>query len=403
MQKYLVIDACQFSANYNYCLLDALAKRGLSVVYATTEFAHGYMPDPERVEVRRCFFLLARLAGRVSSWRLVRRFLRAVEYPVDWIWLLVYILVKRIKVVHFMWAVSPWLDYRVMRLLRVVGCKVVYTAHNPFPHEQKEGDARKYSKIYLTADRIITLTQYSKNEIIRHCGVGSDKISMIPHGDYSPIFGRYVINESLASAVRQKAAGRKIIAFLGHIRPYKGVEFFIDAFALIERRLPRPFFLIAGSLLVGNKKQLELRLTQGCSPDSLWADIRFLPVEDLKAYLSVIDVLVQPYVCASQSGNTAMAYAAGVPVVSTNVGGLAEMTEDGQTGYIIPPANPEAIAEAVAKCFEGDNYVRLSRNARRVADERFGWGAIADQTAQVYRIAAETTSKPGNSIVNLMV
>ena len=384
MKTVLVIDSCQFSANYNYCLLDALAKRGLSVAYATTEFAHGYMPDPERVEVLRCFFFLARLAARVTSRRLVRRLFRAVEYPVDWAWLLVYIMAKHIKVVHFMWAVSPWLDYRVMRFLRVVGRKVVYTAHNPFPHEQKEGDARKYSKIYLTADRIITLTQYSKDEIVKRCGVSGDKIAVIPHGDYSPIFGRYAINESLASAVRQKAAGRKIIAFLGHIRPYKGVEFFIESFALIEKRLPRPFFLIAGSLLVGNKEQLELKLAESCSPDSLWADIRFLPVEDLKAYLSVIDVLVQPYVSASQSGNTAMAYAASVPVVSTNVGGLAEMTEDGQTGYVIPPANPEAIAEAVAKCFEGGNYAKLSQNARQAADSRFGWSTIAEQTARVY-------------------
>jgi len=66
-QQYLLIDACQFSANYNYCLLDALAKKGESIVYATTKFAHGHIPSPPDVTVFRCFFFLARAAGRVTS------------------------------------------------------------------------------------------------------------------------------------------------------------------------------------------------------------------------------------------------------------------------------------------------------------------------------------------------
>jgi glycosyltransferase involved in cell wall biosynthesis len=147
------------------------------------------------------------------------------------------------------------------------------------------------------------------------------------------------------------------------------------------------FFLVAGSVLVGDKKSWEEKLARSCKPDDLWVDIRFVPVEDLKAYLSVIDVLVQPYISASQSGNTVMAYAAGVPVISTNVGGLAEMTENGKTGYIIAPGDPEAIADALGKCFKGDNYEKMSHNVRRAATEQFNWEKIAEQTAAVYRQA----------------
>jgi len=84
-----------------------------------------------------------------------------------------------------------------------------------------------------------------------------------------------------------------------------------------------------------------------------------------------------------------MAYAAGVPVISTDVGGLGEMTEDGKTGYVIAPGNPKAIADAIIKCFEGDNYEKMSQNARRAAAEQFNWEKIAGQTAAVYhRFAA---------------
>jgi glycosyltransferase involved in cell wall biosynthesis len=384
-QAYLVIDACQFSANYNYCLLDALAKKGEKIVYATTKFAYGHIPNPPDVTVFRCFFFLARLIGMVTSSGPVRRFLRAVEYPLNLFFLLSYVLIKRIKVVHFIWIVSPCLDYRLIRLLHLAGCHVIYTAHNPFPHEPKAGDIRKYSRIYQKVDHVIALTNYTRNEIMAHCGIPSEKISVLPHGDYEALFSRYGCNNNLAKDVRKKAGNRKIIAFLGHIRPYKGLEVFVDAFGLIKQRIPESFFLVAGSVLVGDKKDWEEKLAQSCKPDDLWADIRFVPVEDIKAYLSVIDVLVQPYISASQSGNTVMAYAAGVPVISTNVGGLAEMTEDGKTGYIIAPGDPEAIADAVSKCFEDDNYGKMSNNARRAASEQFSWEKIAEQTAAVYR------------------
>ena len=386
-QTYLVIDACQFSPNYNYCLLDALAKKGEKIVYATTKFAHGYIPDPPDVTLFRCFFFLARLAGRVTSSGSVRRFLRAIEYPLNLFILLTYVLIKRIKVVHFIWIVSPRLDYRLIRLLQITGRRVIYTAHNPFPHEPKAGDIRKYCRIYKKVDHVIALSQYTRNEIMANCRIISEKISVLPHGDYEALFSRYSFNDSLTKEVRQKAGNRKIIAFFGHIRPYKGVEVFVDSFGLIKQRIPESFFLVAGSVLVGDKKEWQEKLTQSCKSDDLWADIRFIPVEDIKAYLSVIDVLVQPYISASQSGNTAMAYAAGLPVISTNVGGLAEMTEDGKTGYVIAPGDPKAIADAVSKCFKGDNYEKMSQNARRAAAEQFNWEKIAEQTAAVYQQA----------------
>ena len=392
-QTYLVIDACQFSANYNYCLLDALAKKGERIIYATTKFAHGHIPSPPDVTVFRCFFFLASLAGMVTSSGPVRRFLRAIEYPLNLLILLAYVLIKRIKIVHFIWIVSPCLDYRLIRLLQLAGCHVVYTAHNPFPHEPKADDIRKYSRIYQRVDHVIALTNFTRNEIMAHCGISSEKISVLPHGDYKALFSRYDCNDNLAKNVRQKAGERKIIAFLGHIRPYKGLEVFLDAFGLIKQRIPDSFFLIAGSVLVGDKKSWEEKLAESCKPDDLWADIRFVPVEDVKAYLSVIDVLVQPYISASQSGNTVMAYAAGVPVISTNVGGLGEMTEDGKTGYVIAPRDPEAIADALSKYFEGDNYEKMSHNARRAATGQFNWEKIAEQTAAVYRRFAAMSQK----------
>jgi glycosyltransferase involved in cell wall biosynthesis len=381
----LVIDSCQFSANYNYCLLDALARRGQRIVYATTEFAHGHVPDPPGVRVLRCFFYLARAAARLTRSAAVRRFLRAVEYPVNLIVVLVYVTVKRIPVVHLMWVLFPTLDHVFIRVLQWMGRDVVYTAHNPLPHEPRRGDIRRYCRIYRRADHVIALTHYTRGEIVSRCGVDAGRISVIPHGDFEPLFARYGRNDELAAKVREAAGPRRIVAFLGHIRPYKGLNVFVDAMPLIRKRLRNVFFLVAGSQNVGDDRNWRVELDRLRADGDLWADVRFLPVEDFKAYLSVTDVLVQPYVSASQSGNTAMAYAEGVPVVSTDVGGLREMTEDGDTGCIVPPGDAEAIAIAVGRLFEGDNYEAMARNARRAASERFNWETIAERTAAVYR------------------
>jgi glycosyltransferase involved in cell wall biosynthesis len=392
-QTCLVIDACQFSPNYDYCFLDALVKQDQKMVFATTEFAHEYIPDVPGVKVFRCFFPLARFVNRLTRFRPLRRLLRAIEYPLDVLILFIYILLKRIKLVHFMWIVWPGFDWRLIKLLRLFGCRVVYTAHNPFPHELKSKHIKKYARIYHTVDHIIGLTNYTREQIVGRFEILPEKVSVIPHGDFDALFSQYGFNKTLAKEVRDKAADRKIIAFLGNIRPYKGLNYFIEALPLIKQRLPESFFLVAGSVLIGDEKNLKGKLAENCKPDEYWADIRFLPVEDLKAYLAVTNVLVQPYVSASQSGNTAMAYAAGIPVISTNVGGLGEMTEDGKTGYVIMPEYPNAIAEAVAKCFTNDNYTKMSRNVRKVVAEQYNWKNIARQTIAAYQRAL-SSNKP---------
>lgn len=385
---YLVVDACLFSANYNYCLLDGLARNHEDIVYATTRFPYEELPDPPGVAVMRCFFFLARAARTFTASTAVRRLLRGGEYPLDLLALLCYVVIRRIRVVHFMWAASPSLDLWIIRLLRRLGRKVVLTAHNPLPHECTAAQVRAFARIYRQVDHIIVLSEYSRQELIGRAGIPADKITVVPHGDFGTLFATQPANAELVAEVRRQAAGRSVVGFLGHVRPYKGLEYFIDAIPQIRRLQPQTFFVIAGSVLVGDPLDVQARLSASCDPQDRILDLRYLPLGDLMAYVAVTDVLVQPYVRASQSGNTAMALAAGVPVVSTDVGGLGETIEHGATGYLVPPRDAAAIARAVAECLTGDNRLRMGENARRFARDRYDWSVIAERTARVYRQVA---------------
>lgn len=381
--KCLLVDAIQFTANYNACLMDALAKKGVEVIYATTVYPYAESPVPPGVKVRYCFFYLARIFSRITSSNTLRRILRAIEYPVNLLALIIYVLINRIKLVHYMWPVLPVVDLVAIEILKLAGCRIIHTCHEPCFRKPK-ALCLSYICIYRQMDHIITLTEFTRNELTTFAKVPSANISVIPHGDFDYVLSQYPCNEALAEKVQHLANGKKVITFLGAIKPGKGLEYFIRAFSSIKRLNPNTFFLIAGSARFAKQKQLEELLSESCDPSDLYVDLRYFPTSDLKAYLSVADVLVEPYLDARQSGNTVMAYSAGIPVICTNVGGLGEMVEDGRSGYVVPPRDSQAIAEAVSKCLEEDNYARLSENARRLVVEKYNWQDIAAQTIDVY-------------------
>jgi len=88
--------------------------------------------------------------------------------------------------------------------------------------------------------------------------------------------------------------------------------------------------------------------------------------------------VVLPYRSATQSGVTHVAFALGVPVITTDVGGLPETVKSGVTGLVVPPENPEALAYTILSFFEQGMAPRLRAGveAVRVAHS---WKALADQ------------------------
>jgi glycosyltransferase involved in cell wall biosynthesis len=94
------------------------------------------------------------------------------------------------------------------------------------------------------------------------------------------------------------------------------------------------------------------------------------------------DVAVLPYRSATQSGVTHVAYALGVPVITTDVGGLAETVTPGETGMIVPPEDPHALAGAVVEYFERDLGPGLRAGVERVRAGH-SWEALARSTVDL--------------------
>ena len=169
------------------------------------------------------------------------------------------------------------------------------------------------------------------------------------------------------------AKRRPLVACLGRIEPYKGMETFVEVVSRLRAQGIQAYFLIAGR---GRMDAETLSRAQSLEVD---VQQRWFSPDAFTALALVADIIVLPYAQGSQSGVIALALAAGKPVVATRVGGITEQIVDGVTGMLVEPQNPDALAEAVGHLLaHPEERARMGANALAVAQSRSAWNASAD-------------------------
>ena len=137
-----------------------------------------------------------------------------------------------------------------------------------------------------------------------------------------------------------------VLLFFGYVRKYKGLDILIEAFPKILSINSSARLLIVGEFYDDTKPYFELIKKLGIA-DKVKAINQFVPNEDVAKYYQAADVVILPYRSATQSGILNVAYGFNMPVIVTDVGGLAEFVDEGKTGFVVKPDSPEAIAEGV--------------------------------------------------------
>jgi glycosyltransferase involved in cell wall biosynthesis len=173
---------------------------------------------------------------------------------------------------------------------------------------------------------------------------------------------------------------------VGNINRFKGYTCFVEAAAAIKRQVPSARFVIVGRKLdtdPGYWDQLRQLTEQlGLRQDIVFTGFR----EDIPAILSALDVFVLASI--KESGPLALleAMAMKVPVVATDVGAVSEMVWDGRTGFVVPPRDPGAIANAVMKYLNmpGEQVRQMVEAARRRIESEYSTDKIAWQQKCLY-------------------
>lgn len=195
-----------------------------------------------------------------------------------------------------------------------------------------------------------------------------------------------------AEARRRLGVPEGVVAFLcfGLIRPYKGVEVLLDAFANLPAGCPA-MLLLAGEPWRGQAARIALGLRDPRLSGRVVAELRWLPEAEVGLWFGAADVAVLPYRSATGSAVAAQALGQGLPILATRVGGLAEVVDEGVSGSLVPPGDSGALARAVELLCTDDLRARLAAGARTSA-RRWTWASYADALETLIASITEPTA-----------
>jgi len=300
------------------------------------------------------------------------------------------------KVLHILWNNKVELFDRTILMLyyRLVGKRIALTAHNVNQARRDRNDSwlnRTTLRVqYRLCDHIFVHTQKMKGELCEDFDVTESAVTVIRH----PVNNAFPDTELTPAEAKRQLGLRedeKAILFFGRVRPYKGIEYLLDAFRLLLSDEPANYrLIIAGEPMKGSEDYLhEIRTSVERDFDQgrVLLRIQFIPDEEMEIYLKAADVLVLPYKEIFQSGVLFLAYSFGLPVVATDVGSFREEIIEGTTGFLCKPGDPAELAKAIQAYFASDLFANLKSRRPELKDyanANHSWQAVAGLTCNAY-------------------
>ena len=300
------------------------------------------------------------------------------------------------RVLHILWNNKFEAFDRTLLMLyyRVLGKKIAFTAHNINQARRDRKDSwwnRVTLKMqYNLCDHIFVHTQKMKGELCGDFGVSESAVTVLRH----PVNNAFPDTELTPAEAKRRLGfkdGEKAILALGRIRPYKGIEYLLDAFRILAADQHANYrLIIAGEPKKGSEEYLrEIRqiVERYFSHGEVMLRIQFIPDEKMELYLKGADVLVLPYKEIFQSGVLFLAYSFGLPVVATDVGSFREEILEGSTGFLCKPGDATGLANAIETYFASDLYKNLEvrrQELKDYANAHHSWPAVAELTHTAY-------------------
>jgi glycosyltransferase involved in cell wall biosynthesis len=254
----------------------------------------------------------------------------------------------RPQIVVIQWWTTFWaLGFGLLaHLLRAKGVPVLYLVHNVLPHELRKLD-RGLALFALRRGNAF-IAQSEQEGARLETFVPGARVAICPHPLYDMFVGQPVPK---AEARRRLglAGQRPVVLFFGFVRPYKGLQYLIDAIARLRHSGQEMWLVIAGEFwedrAVYGRQIAELGLQ-----DCVIISDRYVPNEEIGIYFSAADVVAAPYVTGTQSGAVQIALAFALPVVMTSIiAGGAFMAKWGGRVEVVAPRDVPALADAISR------------------------------------------------------
>jgi glycosyltransferase involved in cell wall biosynthesis len=223
--------------------------------------------------------------------------------------------------------------------------------------------------IVRSSDKLTAVSKSVLKHAIEDLKVPWSKISIIPNGV-----------DTNAYVPSNRRSENTVITYVGRLIGNKGPQYLIQAAPRILRSHPEVHIHIVG------EGPLKTYLVKQVASEKLENNVHFFGnVSDTIPILQETSIFVRSSLTEGMSLAVLEAMACGLPVVASNVEGNAEIVENNITGFLVPPADPGALVEAVEYLLNNPKIaMEMGRRARKKTEKSYDWQKIADLTLEIY-------------------
>ncbi|MEM7042506.1 MAG: glycosyltransferase family 4 protein [Pseudomonadota bacterium] len=291
---------------------------------------------------------------------------------------------RDVDLVHFLGDDVTWLNF----LPYLIGGRpTVITVHDAEAHpgDDESGVMPVFmiNRFNLTGTRIIVHGDRIRQALVRRVGRSPDDIDILPH----VALMRYAEIAKREGLAPRPKTGRRNILFFGRIMAYKGLPVLLDAARMAKTALPDLHLVIAGRgpALDDLRPRIE---GDGCELHD-----GFVPDGEVTQLFLDTELVVLPYIEASQSGILALAAAFGKPAVVSDVGEIGDLVRSTGMGLVVPPNDPAALAAAIERVLTNPSLAAelAEASAKTALDGGFmAPSTVAEDASACYERAIRT-------------
>ncbi|WP_077211703.1 glycosyltransferase family 4 protein [Bacillus dakarensis] len=244
--------------------------------------------------------------------------------------------------------------------------------------------------------KIIVNSQFLKNHLIDKTGCAEDKVFVNHLGvDVNQFKSKWNIKDKAMEedTIRQSLGikDQHVLLYVGRLRKMKGVHKLLEAFPYIIESNPNTILIIAGSAFYGTNRITGYvqKLTEKAKqfPDQI-KFIPFIPHDEIHRWFKIADIVLVPSITKEAFGLVNVeAMATGVPVIATRIGGMPEIIQHGETGFLADKFNMEIELAAYVNQLLSDpiKINKMGENSIKRVHEHFTWEKCASRLNHLYK------------------